>query len=67
MKKILLLTLLMCNTAFANNWECINKDGSFCDTWKMSVPNGWIIISEDRSINGYAMVFVPDPQHAWRI
>jgi len=69
MKKLLLSLLLITTTnCFASNWECINRV-VLCHTWRMQIPQGWIV-SGDNSAgggeHGYAMTFVPDPDHIWK-
>ena len=39
-------------------WECVEGD-----TWRMRVPQGWIV-RHDNSY-GSTAVFVPDPDHTW--
>lgn len=68
MKRFILLMLLVGN-CYASSWECTNRV-VFCHTWRMAVPHGWIV-SGDNSAGGsehtYAMVFVPDEEHTWRL
>jgi hypothetical protein len=64
MKKLILLCLLSSN-CFAASWECVNRAAA-CNTWRMEVPTGWIV-SSDNTDNSYAMTFVPDPEHKWKV
>lgn len=68
MKKLLLL-MLFCSQANAAGWECIGRT-VLCHTWRMATPTGWIV-SGDNSAgggeHGYAMTFVPDPNHTWNV
>ena len=69
MKRLLLLLLLSTNCS-ASTWECINKNLMACNTWRMLVPTGWVVASDNSattSEHGYAMVFVPDEQHIWKL
>ena len=53
---------------YASDWTCINKQIGFCNTWRMKVPQGWIVASDNSSTGsdeGYAMIFVPDQSHEW--
>ncbi len=66
MKKLICLFLLSTN-CIASNWQCIN--GSLiCNTWRMAVPNGWLVASDNPAggEDGYAMVFVSDSNHEWK-
>ena len=68
MKKLLILLLLTSNV-YASTWECLNRNVGFCNTWRMNVPNGWIVASDNAASggeHGYAMVFVPDTGHTWK-
>lgn len=64
----LMLLLLLAGSAHAASWECINRTAMFCNTWRMQVPAGWIVGSDNSATggeHGYAMVFVPDVEHKW--
>jgi hypothetical protein len=67
-KKILVL-LIISSSCYSSSWECINRV-IICHTWRMEVINGWIV-SGDNSAGGsehtYAMTFVPDPEHKWKL
>lgn len=66
MKRFLLLMLLT-TSCQAASWECVSRMVT-CHTWRMSVPNGWIVASDNSAgggEHGYAMTFVPDQTHAW--
>jgi hypothetical protein len=68
MKKLILLFLLSAN-CYATNWECTNRVLT-CHTWRMEVPTGWIVASDNSASggeHGYAMVFVPDTGHTWKL
>ena len=68
MKKLLIL-LLFCNVCFADGWKCINRAVWDCNTWRMSVPSGWIVASDNATTggeHGYAMVYVEDKIHEWK-
>jgi hypothetical protein len=70
MKLKLLAFLLMPSLAFGSGWECINRTLGACNTWRMTVPKGWIVTSDNSAGGGehsYAMTFVPDEQHEWKI
>ena len=67
MKRLLLL-LLFSTSVYAVDWQCIDRK-VFCNTWRMYVPQGWIVASDNSaggSEHGYAMTFVPDQQHEWK-
>jgi hypothetical protein len=68
MKKLLLVLIFSAN-CYASSWECINRL-LVCHTWRMEIPQGWIV-SGDNSAgggeHGYAMTFVPDPMHIWKL
>ena len=68
--KYLLLTLLLIPTlCLASDWQCINRSVGMCNTWKMFIPQGWIVASDNSSTggaHGYAMVFIPDINHDWK-
>lgn len=68
MKKLILLFLLSSN-CLASSWECVSRV-IYCHTWRMEVNSGWIV-SGDNSAgggeHGYAMTFVPDPDHLWKL
>lgn len=67
MLKFIFLFIILCQTAQAACWECINRD-IFCNTWRMPVPNGWIIVTEVNNTNeDYPMIFVPDIKHEWAL
>lgn len=74
MRKITILTLLLLkiNTSYADvEWVCIDKysNTSPCYTWRMAVPHGWVIATDDRNTykGGYSTVFVPDENHEWKV
>lgn len=67
MKKLILLLLISTN-CFAADWHCISRTMLSCHTWRMSIPQGWIVSSDNTGggdQHGYAMVFVPDATHTW--
>lgn len=68
MKKLLFL-LLISSSCYAVQWECI-ASSFLCHTWRMPVIGGWIV-SGDNSAGGsehtYAMTFVPDAKHEWKL
>jgi hypothetical protein len=68
LKKIALLGLLLSQSVFATDWECTNRVVT-CHTWRMQVPEGWIVASENTvgSGDGYAITFVPDKKHEWKL
>ncbi len=68
MKKMLLLILLIPALSYASSWECIGRVVT-CHTWRMSVPSGWIVAGDNSASteHGYAMTFVPDPSHEWKL
>lgn len=66
---IVLFIFLISTGAFSAKWECINKAAMMCNTWRMSVPTGWIVASDNSSAggeHGYGLVFVPDSKHEWK-
>ncbi len=73
MKKIFMIFLCLIflpSLSFASSWECINRATIYCNTWRMYVPTGWIVASDNSATgveHGYAMVFVPDPIHQWKV
>lgn len=69
MKKLLLTLLIIPSLSFASSWECINHHMAMCNTWRMSVPTGYLVASDNSLTggeHGYAMVFVPDQSHEWK-
>lgn len=67
MKKLLLFATLIPCLASASSWECINRNATMsCNTWRMSVPGGWVITT-DNNDKDIAAAFVPDPSHFWKI
>ena len=69
MKKLLILTILLASTnCFADNWECINRNGLFpsCNTWRWNVPNGWLV-STDNGDRHISIAYMPDEKHEWKI
>lgn len=67
MKKLILILLFLPTLTFASSWECINRAAFTCNTWKMNVPNGWIIASDNPGggEHGYQMIFISDEKHEW--
>lgn len=68
MKKLLIL-LLLSSSCYAAKWECIASFG-MCHTWRMSTPEGWIVAGDNSTSGGeygYAMTFVPDEKHEWKL
>lgn len=67
MKKLILLFLFSTN-CFSASWECISRVIA-CHTWRMEVPSGWIIAGDNSASteHGYAMTFIPDPEHKWKV
>lgn len=61
MKKLLILYFLICNSVYASQWECLDKE-HFCSAWRMRVPHGWLIKSSE-----YNLTFIPDEKHEWKI
>jgi hypothetical protein len=59
-----LLTLFSIN-CFSSNWECVSRT-AFCHTWRMEVSGGWIVSGNSNESN-YAMTFVPDAKHEWKV
>lgn len=70
MKKLLLLLLLSSN-CYAANWICINRAAISCNTWRLEIPEGYLVASDNDATTGgehaYAMVFVPDVDHKWKL
>lgn len=69
MKKlnVFLLSLLISTNVLAASWECINRQFVSCNTWRMMVREGWIVSGGvGDGTHGYAMTYVPDPNHEWR-
>jgi len=64
-----LIIIMPFQCARASSWECINRV-VLCHTWRMAVYGGWIV-SGDNSAGGsdhtYAMTFVPDIEHKWKL
>lgn len=64
-----LLMLVSVNVFAGSSWECVGRMIT-CHTWRMAVPQGWIV-SGDNSAgggeHGYAMTYVPDENHEWKI
>lgn len=70
MNKLLLFFILFSSSVYASNWECINKSVGFCNTWRMEIPEGYIVASDNSATggeHGYGMVFVPDEKHQWKV
>jgi len=66
-KLLLLITLLFSLPVFANvKWICISRTIG-CHTWVMDIPSGWIVSGDNGSGDSYAMVFIPDPEHKWKL
>ena len=68
-RHLLLISLLLFSaTSFASSWECIGRVIQ-CHTWRMEVPSGWIIAGDNSASteHGYAMTFVPDADHKWKL
>lgn len=69
MKKIIVLIMfLLSSQCFSASWECIDRVIQ-CHTWRMKVPQGWIVASDNDASggeHGYAMTFVPDINHEWK-
>ena len=70
MRKITLLTLLLLtfNTSYAlGKWECVGRIVT-CHTWRLWVPQGWVVSGDiPTDEHGYAMTYVPDPSHEWKL
>ncbi len=68
MKKIFLLLFVSTNL-YSASWECINRYMMSCNTWRMKVYKGWIVASDNPTggDHGYAMTFLPDEKHEWRV
>jgi len=67
MKKIVLLLLLIANQSFADNtWHCVSRIVT-CHTWRMEVPGGWLVSGDNGNDAHYAMTFLPDAEHTWKI
>lgn len=67
LKKVILLMMISIN-CYADNWICINRSALMCNTWKMSIPQGYLVASDNMATggeHGYAMVFVSDINHSW--
>lgn len=61
------LLLVGCERADASAWECINRGAlGNCNAWRMPVYKGWIV-SADHDDHTYAMVFVSDETHQWKV
>lgn len=68
MRTIIALSLLLVSTSsIASSWECVSRLVT-CHTWRMSVPEGWVISGDTiTSDHAYAMTFVPDKMHEWKL
>lgn len=67
MKKLFLILLFSINSAYSlNKWECVDRVMT-CHTWRMSVPQGWVVSGDNGIDAEYSMTFVPDINHEWRI
>jgi|GEM_PF-6493526 len=71
MKKLLLpiLLVLSINSYAGSKWECIDRSLLSCHTWRMIVPTGWVVASDNSAteIPYYAITFVPDAKHEWKV
>lgn len=67
MKQTLLLILFFLPLSCFGQaqWQCISGHMG-CDTWRMEVPAGWIILNSN-SYNSESMTFVPDTGHTWKV
>lgn len=69
MIKRILCLLLLTTACQAASWECVSRMVT-CHTWRMEVPGGWIV-SGDNSAgggeHGYAMTYMPDVSHQWKL
>jgi hypothetical protein len=66
---IIFLALIFSMSAYADNWKCINRAVGFCNTWRMQIPMGWLVASDNGATggeHGYAMIYIPDPEHTWK-
>lgn len=62
------LFFLLVNSVSASPWECINRPLMSCNTWRMSVPGGWIVGADNvNDEHTFAMTFFPDPKHEWSL
>lgn len=68
-KSIIFLLLFLSINSYASIWNCINRSFIECNTWRMEVYGGWIVASDNPGggIHGYAMNFIPDPEHKWSV
>lgn len=69
MRKIIFLVLVLSfNTSYAwGKWECVDRVIT-CHTWRLPVPQGWVVASDaPTDEHGYAMTYVPDLNHEWKI
>ncbi len=68
LKTLLLISLLCVSFNSFANWECIGRV-IMCHTWRMWVPTGWIVAGDNSASpeHGYALVWVPDPKHEWKL
>lgn len=68
MRKIVLILLIAANTSFAmGKWECVYRMVT-CHTWRLWTSQGWVVsgdITTDE--HGYAMTYVPDQNHEWKL
>jgi len=64
---ISILLIALFNKCHASSWECVSKIKIMginkCDTWKMKVPDGWIVSSDPQGSG--TINFVPDKEHKW--
>lgn len=67
MRKILILTLLVCvSSCYALQRECIGDKGwGSCEFYRWSVPHGWLVTTGLSSQAG--ITFVPDENHEWKL
>lgn len=63
MKNILFAILFFSVSCQAASWECI-VDSMICNTWRMQVPHGWLVRTSHQT---YAIIYVPDEEHEWKI
>ncbi len=60
-----LIVITASSSIFASSWECVSRNIAICNTWRMEVPHGWLV-STDNSNEDIAITYYPDPDHEWK-
>lgn len=66
-----LLVIVLCMFSLQSyalgKWECVDRVLT-CHTWRLWVPQGWVVSGDiPTDEHGYAMTYVPDANHDWRL